>query len=137
MVKARSRRGFNLLEVTLAAFIFSIVSIAFAQVWVYHTRAMEKTRHYLVASHLAQSLIEGKMALGYAGVDTGVETDFAEMRTRVQGTDITVRYDYTVTITEMDPSLADKKRAVEVLVKWHDTTNRGEVRLETLLGSAI
>ncbi len=121
----------------MAAFLFSVVSVGFAQVWVYHTRSIEKTRHFLVASHLAESLIERKMALGYSGTELGVEEDFTIMNTRQRGKDIEVRYDWTVTIEEIGGA-EDKKRSVVVLVNWKDSTNdQGEIRLETIVASAL
>ena len=49
--------GFNLLEVIVAAFIFSVVSVAFLGVWGQQARAMEKSRHIMVANFLAEQLI--------------------------------------------------------------------------------
>ena len=137
MQEARARGGFNLLEVVMATFMFSVIAIIFTGVWGQHMRAMEKSRHYLVGSHLAESLIEEKMARGYAAVQSETTNDSFQMLTRVKGVDINATYNYTVTVTDIGSS-DDRKKAVLVRVYWdtEDTTQTGEVFLETVLGSA-
>lgn len=44
------RRGHNLLEIMLASFVFSAVSLMLLGVWTNHYRAMGKARNYIVAS---------------------------------------------------------------------------------------
>lgn len=149
----RGRRAFNLLEVTVAAFIFSAVAISFVGVWGQQVRALEKSRHLMVATFLAEELIEESMAKGYEqakltdpGDPTSMELDPIEMvhssrDPQGQWQDMKVFYTATREVREYsDPSTAvpadDKLKQVIVTVKWEDTTKTGEVVLETFLAGA-
>lgn len=141
-------RGFNLLEVTIAAFIFSVVSISFIGVWGQQVRAMEKSRHVMVATFLAEELIEESMAKGY---EQSKLTDPAEgpeeipivltheardPSNRDQWNQMEVEYKATRLVrTYRDPD-QDKLKQVIVKVTWEDTTKSGEVVLETFLAGA-
>lgn len=137
MQKPRARGGFNLLEVVFATFMFSFVAIVFTGVWGQHMRAMEKSRHFLVASHLAESLLERKIGAGYHVVRPGVEDLDLNMKTKIKSGVVNAVYHSTVTVTDIGGS-EDNKRSVLVRVYWdeNDTTKAGEVILETVLGSA-
>ena len=137
VVDVGRKRGLNLLEVMIATFVFSSVSIFFLGVWGQHVRANEKSRHYLVASHLAESLIEEKLSMGYGAVpaDPTPEDRPFEMIIKNRGAEITVEYRATVLVTEIGAA-EDRLKSVEVRVTWDDSTSTGEVFLETVLGSA-
>ncbi len=141
------RAGFNLLEVTIAAFIFSVVSISFLGVWGQQVRVLEKSRHLMVATFLAEELIEESMAKGYGQIKItelpeDIETDKITMETEsrdTQGIDqwSSIPVDYTWTrevklVPGSDPDL-DRIKQVIVKVQWVDTTKTGEVILETFL----
>lgn len=138
-------RGFNLLEVTIAAFIFSVVSISFIGVWGQQVRALEKSRHVLVATFLAEELIEESMAKGYeqsklTEEDEGPEEipivlthETRDLSDPEKWNEMEVEYTATREIrTFLDPDV-DKLKQVIVRVTWEDTTKTGEVVLETFL----
>ena len=144
-------RGFNLLEVTIAAFIFSAVSISFIGVWGQQVRALEKSRHVLTATFLAEELIEEAMAKGYEQnkADEGPEAipdeniDVSHFARDPQGNWNEMHVKYIATrevLTYVDPAslepTADKLKQVIVRVKWEDTTKNGEIVLETFLAGA-
>ncbi len=143
-----SRRGFNLLEVTIAAFLFSVVSIAFLGVWGMQVRGLEKSRHVMVATFLAEQMIEESMAGGYersklTKPDEGPEIEPIVMTTEMRNPSDPNQWDQIeVTYTTsrevraiMDPTV-DKVKQIIVKVKWEDTTKQGEVVLETFLAGA-
>lgn len=153
LVSGFGRRGFNLLEVTVAAFIFSVVAISFVGVWGQQVRALEKSRHIMVATFLAEELIEESMAKGYEqskltdpADPTTMELDPIEMfhysrDPQGQWQEMKVYYTATREVKVFnDPITAnpddDKLKQVIVKVTWQDTTKNGEVVLETFLAGA-
>lgn len=141
-------KGFNLLEVVIAAFIFSVVSISFVGVWGQQVRALEKSRHVMVATFLAEELIEESMSQGYErskdSVTAGeIEADDILMTTETrnprnpeQWDSVEVKYHYTREIKLIGDPDDDKLKQVIVRVSWVDTTKTGEVVLETYLAGA-
>lgn len=143
-----SCRGFNLLEVVIAAFLFSVVSISFLGVWGMQVRGLEKSRHVMVATFLAEQMIEESMSGGYerskiTKPDEGPEVEPIVMTTETRNPSNPNQWDeievtYT-TSREVRPFLdpdVDKVKQVIVKVKWEDTTKTGEVVLETFLAGA-
>lgn len=141
--------GFNLLEVTIAAFIFSAVSVSFLGVWGQQVRALEKSRHLLTATFLAEEMIEEAMAKGYAQLkadegpqDIPVNEVFHYSRSP-NGTweEMQVTYSGSREVrTYSDPLSSDpdddKLKQVIVTVKWEDSTKNGEIKLETFLAGS-
>lgn len=142
-------RGFNLLEVIIAAFIFSAVAISFLGVWGQQVRASEKSRHLMVATFLAEELIEESMLRGYEQMKlTDTEAGLAELppftlyhyvrdpKSPTEWIEMAVNYTATREVKQyLDPD-DDKLKQVIVRVKWEDTTKQGEVVLETFLAGA-
>lgn len=146
----RNRRGFNLLEVMIAAFLFSVVAVAFLGVWGQQVRGLEKSRHVLVATFLAEELIEESMAGGYPRAKLTKPGEEPETQEIIMATEtrsptnpdewneIPVTYTATREVYEhpdLDPSV-NKVKQIIVKVKWEDTTKTGEVVLETFLAGA-
>lgn len=147
-MRARCRKlhsGFNLLEVIIASFIFSVVSIAFLGVWGQQVRAMEKSRHVMVATFLAEQLVEETMAGGYQQAkltdpSEGAEAKPITMITMTknhsnpdQWDEIEVTYNTTREVLVYGDPKIDKLKQVIVRVTWEDSTKTGEVVLETFL----
>ena len=144
------KTGFNLLEVMIASFIFSVVSVAFLGVWGMQARALEKSRHSLVASMLAEQLVEDAMNDGFertpstrdrdapVGDDLPILEDI-EMKHELRdptGVDkwgeISVKYHTEVSVVEFGDE-DDKLKKVIVTVRWDDTTKVGKIVLVTYL----
>lgn len=125
-----------MLEVVVAMLIFSTVTTAFLGAWSYHVRASEKSRHYLVASFLAESLIEKAISQGYNGLEVGVVEDEVSMKITARGTETEAVYKTVQTVTEEGDLSVDKLKSVVVVVTWEDTNKTGEVRFETVVAGA-
>ncbi|MBI3927404.1 MAG: hypothetical protein HY319_17835 [Armatimonadetes bacterium] len=124
--------GFNLLEVVVATLLFNLVVVFSIGLWATHARTLEKSRHRMVATFLAEQTMENALAEGFYGVKNGADT--IAMKTTVHGTVTTVKYDYSVEVAETDdPNL----KSIVVKVKWPDDDAQiREVRYETLLSSS-
>lgn len=145
------RRGFNLLEVVIACFIFSVTTLAFLGVWGMQVRAVEKSRHSMVATFIAEGLIAEARSLGYERTVLGLEVfdgetePYLQVETEIRGPDgtwntSTVKYHAQRFIQEEDVTPApydDKVRSVLVTVTWEDSSKVGEIKLETLVAGVF
>lgn len=137
-------RGFNLLEVVIASFIFSVSTIAFLGVWGMQARSIEKSRHKLVATLLAESLVEAVMQEGYEATAVStlpVDIEELPMETEIKDPQgnwhtTTVIYEYTTTVTEIGGD-DDRLKKVDISVTWEDSTKNGEVKLVTYLAGVF
>ncbi|MEW6284123.1 MAG: hypothetical protein AB1758_36250 [Candidatus Eremiobacterota bacterium] len=131
---AGGRQGYNLLEVTLAAFLFAVIVVFSVTVWGSHARAIGKARYDMLGNFLASQKLEECIARGYSGVDimstppAGMQVD---LTTTVRGRESSTTYTYFILIQTV-PGRA-KLKSVCVLVRWQGLTGPREVRLETLL----
>lgn len=151
-LRAQENRGFNLLEVVIAAFIFSVSAIAFIGVWGMQVRGLEKSRHTLVATFLAEEIVEQAMADGYERtapttmpldeVPYDIDTESLNPTTGVWERH-SVTYVTTMQVTEIDgedPNTDiddDKVKQILVRVTWEDTTKTGEIVLETFVAGTF
>ena len=136
-------KGFNLLEVVVGAFIFSVATIAMVTVWGTHYRAMAKSRNKIVANFLAEAVLERALAEGYNGLpNSDTTTQPQVMETTLNGTTVDLTFDVTTDIQRVGnfnvtpPAREDKLKKVTVTVAWTDTTGPSTVVLETIVGSA-
>lgn len=129
----------------IAGFIFATVTVAFLGVWGMQVRRLEKSRHHLVATMLAEALVETAMEDGF---ERTPETDPDEiepqpvtMETEIKSpmgewSVIPVVYQTTKvvkTIGEKD----DKLKKVEVTVTWEDSAGGGKISLVTYLAGVV
>jgi len=137
--------GFNLLEVAIAGFIFATVSVAFMGVWGMQVRAVEKSRHSLVATMLAEDLVEQAMEDGFERTrvtkpdDKPLPPISIETESRnPQGEWVVINAEYQpeVRITEIGGP-KDRLRKVEVTVNWRDSTGGGDITLVTYLAGVF
>ena len=123
----------------MAGFIFSAVSVAFLGVWGLQIRSLEKSRHNLVGTMLAEQYIEQAMESGYERV--GDDTDDIPMELETRGADVTwttipVAYRVVVDEEQVGPE-EDKLKKVEVTVTWEDSTKTGRIKLVTYLAGVF
>ena len=123
----------------MAGFIFSAVSVAFLGVWGLQIRSLEKSRHNLVGTMLAEQYIEQAMESGYERV--GDDTDDIPMELETRGADgtwttIPVAYHVVVDEEQVGPE-EDKLKKVEVTVTWEDSTKNGRIKLVTYLAGVF
>jgi Tfp pilus assembly protein PilV len=139
------QRGFNLLEVAIAGFIFATISVAFMGVWGMQVRAVEKSRHSLVATMLAEELIEQAMDDGFERTALSKPDDkpldTIEMETEHRGpggnwSTIPVTYYPERAVTDIGTD-EDRLKKVEVTVKWEDSSGGGSIKLVTYLAGVF
>ena len=143
---AHRRRGFNLLEVVIAAFIFSVSAVAFLGIWGLQARSVEKSRHRLVATLLAEQLAEDSLEAGYERTrltedgeepennDIPITTETKDPRGNWGSTDVLYHWEKRVTNIGGED---DRLKKVEIRVTWEDSTKNGEVKLVTYLAGVF
>lgn len=131
----RGDGGHNLLEMILAAFIFSTVALGTTAVWIQHSRVMAQSGGRLVGQFLANQLMEECIAAGYdsVGTLTGPRPEIV-MNEIVRDVNKSVTYVPTVTVVE--PTGALTMRLVTVRVEWDEQNGRGFVEYESQLAQA-
>jgi Tfp pilus assembly protein PilV len=120
----RSKRGFSLLEVVIAVFVFMTTVAGVLSVWTAHARGIEKARMTLVANQLGEELMAECQAARFElvdefhdpapGSDPPVEIDFI-----VKDKEISAKFYRSVTVTEIVPGAI---KEVRVRVEWTDAT---------------
>lgn len=101
-----------------------MVSVGLMGLWSNHARAMEKARHNIVASYLAEKVMEECLTAGYDRVDERASSSpvIHELVHKHRGESIPTRYQVVVTVVPNAGGLQAK--SVKVAVKWHDTTTQ-------------
>ncbi len=137
--------GFNLLEVIIASFIFAGISVSFLGVWGMQVRAVEKSRHLLVATYLAEQIMEEAISEGYEqlsvsedGAEELEDIEIVNENRRKTGPadqwdEQIVLYRVTREVFEEGATSDDRLRRIVVRVTWDDTTKTGEVLLESFV----
>lgn len=69
-MRASREKGHSLLEMILAALLFSTVAVGVLAVWVMQHKAVTKSGHVLVAQYFGEQLMEECIAARYDGVDS-------------------------------------------------------------------
>ncbi len=109
-------------------------------------RGLEKSRHNLVATMLAEQMVEEAMAEGYerAKVTEPDEPDTGEIEMETESRDkagnwsrIPVRYTTERTVAPIGDPDEDKLKLVTIKVTWEDSTRNGEVVLVTYLAGVF
>lgn len=133
-----ARRGFNLLEVILAGFIFATITASMVGVWITYAKATSKGRSLLVATHLAERVMEQQLALGWSAVS--LDRDEEERRfvvtQSVDGAESRIAYYYWVDVEDLsdtsDPLNLGLKKIV-VTVEWQSPEGSRTVSCESLV----
>ena len=122
-------RGFSLVEVLVAAGIFTIAVLAMVGMWSLQARSIDLARNVLAATTLCEHELESTLAQGFTGAVTrsGTQT----LSTLVNGVAVQRSFAYTVTVTLLGSSLKD----VVVRVQWSEGGATHEVALEDALAS--
>jgi prepilin-type N-terminal cleavage/methylation domain-containing protein len=133
----RRDRGFNLLEVILASFLFAMVVAFSVSVWITHYKAIGKSRYDMLGMYLATQKIEEQIAKGYSGAGPEGPLD-VQVDTTVRGQNSQIIFTYEILEEFLpDPPGPPNMKSMMVIVNWTDPLgNRKEVRLETLLSGS-
>ena len=131
-----------MLEVAIAGFLFATVSVAFLGVWGMQVRSFEKSRHHLVATAIAEDLVEQAMEAGFERTPVTLPGDDPalppiDMITEHKGPDgewseVTVWYEAAKQVEEIGTP-DDKLERVTVEVSWKDSAGGGTIKLVTYL----
>lgn len=132
--------GHSLLEAVLAAVIFAIISVFLMGVWDMQFKAMSKSKEMVVASYLAERVMEDCIAAGYK-VMAG-EDDFEplyqvpvelKVRSRTRAGVREATYLATATTEQHVNFPADPQLFVTVKVEYTDSTGPNSVTYTTSL----
>ena len=134
---AERRRAFNLLEVIMAGFLLATVSLGLMSIWVQHARSVARARNLMLASHLAQSVMEDSCARGWTVVGIPKAQALATtVEAVVAGKPVSTRLWHYVEVVR-EPALAPgvvPPKQVRVVVTWDEGDGLPhEVRLSTLI----
>lgn len=132
--KTKVGRGFSLLEVNIAAFIFITVVILMIGVWALYHSALTKSKNMLSATSLARSVLEQRTSQGYTALDSlvgqpaTVTTYVSHSQTRGRKQDVV--FTATFRVTE---NLAEHFRRLTVQVDWEEDSGKKSINYETML----
>ncbi len=123
-------RGFSLLEVIVATFIFLVVVMISAGYWVTVAKMMQQSRVRMAGVYVAEQVIEKAIEAGYEDVESLAGSGAIQMEATMYGRPTTYNVSYTVTITQVEPSL----KSVKVDVSMANTSG---FSYETLLSEFL
>lgn len=133
----RAFRGFNLLEVVLAGFLFATVTSALVGVWITYARATAAGRTMLVANHLAQNVMEQQLALGWAAVPLPADPDRRFTLVQIVGdAESPVDYFYSVDVEDTSEDgnvMALSLKRIKVTVEWDINGERKSLSCESMV----
>ena len=130
--------GHSLLEMILAALIFSTVAVGVLAVWVMQHKAVSKAGHVLVAQYFGEQLMEECIAARYEAVDS-LDSDVnpvepLELNEVEKDQERTVRYEATIDVQDIQvQSGIDDTKLVIVTVTWEGNDGRSQVDFRTYL----
>lgn len=123
-------RGHSLLEAILAAVLFSIVAVFLMGIWEMQFRGMLKSKETVVASFLAERVMEECVAAGFDRVELLYpEKVELQVRSRTRAGERTASYSASVRVTP-HPSDVEQK-FVSVTVTFRDSTGESKVAYHT------
>lgn len=126
-----AKRGFSLLEIIIAAFIFLTMVTTLTSMWSLHSQAQMRSANLLVAADLADLEMERTLALGY---HNAVAANGSYSQTwEVRGQPITHTFDTQVDVdVRIDPNVPiggvylPGFKVVEVTVLYDDFNPTGQ-----------
>lgn len=133
MLCARAQRGFNLLEMIIAAMVFLTIVVALLGVWAQNAQMLQRDSNHLMASVIAQNVMESQLSLGFKA-EPIAETDF-DVTHFVDGKAAVAHFTYRVDVTDtsVGPNDVALKQCL-VTVTWEENGNAKTLQLESMLG---
>ena len=132
-----NRRGHNLLEVIVATMIFLTALIFMSGIWRAHHSALTQSRSRLVASALAKSAMEQRMAAGYHALTPILDTPHVQTfqsRSQVRGRFVNVPFQTTFLATQSAAS--PHYRRLVATVEWSEDSGDKSLTFESCLFEA-
>ena len=139
-MQARREKGHSLLEMILAALLFSTVAVGILAVWVMQHKAVTKSGHVLVAQYFGEQLMEECIAARYDGVDSLDSTppnppvEPLIMEEVEKGITRQIVYDATIQVQniQVQAGVNDTKLVV-VTVTWEGNDGLSQIDFRTYL----
>jgi len=139
-MQARREKGHSLLEMILAALLFSTVAVGILAVWVMQHKAVTKSGHVLVAQYFGEQLMEECIAARYDGVDSLDSTppnppvEPLIMEEVEKGMTRQIVYDATIQVQniQVQAGVNDTKLVV-VTVTWEGNDGLSQIDFRTYL----
>ena len=116
-------------------------------------RALEKSRHHLLATKVAEQLVEDSMEKGFERMAStrgrnqpesadNPETAEHVLTMELRGPDgewgtVETTYRTSVSVVEVGDPVEDRLKKVVVLVDWDDSSKVGQVKLVTFLAGVF
>ncbi len=117
------------MDLLVGLMIFATISIALLGMWGAYYRMMGKGRNTLVATNLAQDVMEKQIALGWQAQSVPPPNTIT-MEETIDSTVRTEVYNYWIDVVDNDPLNVGLK-TVKVHVSWVDNTGQHEVLVVT------
>ena len=138
---SRRQEGHSLLEMILAALLFSTVAVGILAIWVMQHKAVSKAGHVLVAQYFGEQLMEECIAARYDGVETLDSVDAGNppvepliMEEIEKGIKREIIYNATIDVQdiEVQSGVPDTKLVV-VTVSWEGNDGMSQIDFRTYL----
>ena len=130
----RRRRGYNLLEVIIAAMIFSTALVLMIGLWGTYHSALTQAKNRLVAGSLARAVLEQRLASGYGALTDIVDKPQVQKftsRSQVRGRLVSV--EFTTTFLTTESAISPLFRRLVTTVEWEEDTGNKSLAYETCL----
>ena len=124
--------AFSLLECILACFLFATVALGLTFLWPTLNQGTVRSRHRLVAVHIAQLMLERYATQARASAALAPSTGVYKVSSTSNSVTIDTEYHYDITTTSMGLGLTD----VVVKVRWDQQGVSQEVTQEVVLRSS-
>jgi type II secretory pathway pseudopilin PulG len=121
-----------MLEVMIAAVLFTLVMSAMMAVWVTHAKAIDKSQEQQVAGAIAQAIMEQQRNKGYQAVNITSQPFFVDRTMRVVTSSAEFRY--TVTVNPQPHIWGPTYKNVVVNVSYQDSVGPHTFTLESNAG---
>lgn len=127
--------GHTLLEMILAAILFSTVAVGILSVWTMQHKAITKSGNVLVAQYLGERLMEECLAAKYDGVDSlAGPTPDMNLNEVVKGITKTTVYRGNIAVSNLPVSTGiNNGKLVVVTVTWESGDGKSSIEYRTYL----
>lgn len=117
----------NLLEMMIAITLFGGVVISLMGVWVLHTKAIEKSQDTLVASNLAEAIMEDQEGLAFKAEP--IPKTLVQVNRIVDNNIVPNDYYYEVLVTDTSGPTGPDLKEITVKVTWKEGPETKETKL--------
>ncbi len=134
VLKPGRASGHNLLEVIVASTILCTMVVFMLGLWSLYHSALNQSKNRLVATSLARSVLEQRVAGGYGSLTmilNSPQVQTTTSRSQVRGRFVNV--DFKTTFLAKDSALTPDLRNLQVTVEWTEDSGPKSLTYETVL----